>query len=104
LKTLFNFEGDYIMAKKGGKSKGFISQGIHSNVSAGTLNAIRREQDPSVKALNIQRAWLRGQNPWMTIDNPSKEQTNKRKIRVRANDVLGHPKERAKKLFQMPGA
>jgi hypothetical protein len=92
------------MAKKGGKSKGFISQGLHSNVSRSTLNAIKQDRDPGEKWLNIQKAWLKGQNPWMTIDNPSKEQTNKRKIRVRANDVLGHPKERAKKMFQMPGA
>lgn len=92
------------MAKKGGKSKGFVSQGIHSNVSRSTLNAIRKDRDEGEKWLNIQKAWLKGQNPWMTIDNPNKEDKSRLKIRVRSNDVLGHPKERAKKMFQMPGA
>lgn len=91
------------MAKKA-SGKTYTSKGEHRNVSRNTLSAIRKDRDPAEKVMNIQKAWLKGQNPWMTIDNPNKEQTNKRKIRVRANDVLGHPKERAKKMFQMPGA
>jgi hypothetical protein len=77
------------MAKKGGKSKGFISKGIHSNVSSGTLNAVKAERSEADNALNRQKAWLNGSNPWVTIDNPNKEQTNKRRIRVRMNDLRG---------------
>jgi hypothetical protein len=58
-----------------------------------------RSSDPSVKAMNVQAAYWKGQNPWITIDNPNKEQTNKRKIRVRANELLGNPKERQKNRF-----
>jgi hypothetical protein len=52
--------------------------------------------------LNKQRAWVNGSNPWLTIENPNKEQTNKRFIRVRMNDLNGGPaKERSKKIFAM---
>ena len=77
------------MAKKGGKSKGFISQGIHSNVSSATRRAMRAGVSEADKLLNKQKAWLAGKNPWVTIANPNKEQTNKRFIRVRYNDVMG---------------
>ena len=75
--------------KKGGKSSGFISQGIHSNVSKSTRRAMRAARSEAEKLLNKQKAWLKGGNPWVTIDNPNKEQTNKRKIRVRMNDLRG---------------
>lgn len=88
--------------KKGGKSKGFISQGIHSNVSKKTLNAMRADRSEAEKLLNKQRAWLKGANPWVTIDNPNKEQTNKRKIRVRMNDLMGGTaKDREKRAYIM---
>ena len=38
------------------------------------------------------------QNPWLTIENPSKEQTNRKFIRVRANDYWGNPKPPKEKL------
>lgn len=91
------------MAKKS-SGKTYVSKGIHSNVTSSTLSAIRKERHSSEKLINIQNAWLKGQNPWVTIDNPSKEQTNKRFIRVRANELWGHPKERLKKMFVMSGS
>jgi hypothetical protein len=88
--------------KKGGKSSGFISQGIHKNVSKKTLNAMRAERSEADKMLNKQHAWLNGKNPWVTIDNPNKEQTNKRKIRVRMNDLMhGTAKDREKRAIIM---
>lgn len=90
------------MAKKGGKSKGFISQGLYRNVSKKTLNAIRADRPEADKFLNKQRAWLNGKNPWVTIANPNKEQTNKRFIRVRMNDLMGgSAKEREKRMYTM---
>lgn len=91
------------MAKKG-SGKTYTSKGIHSNVSRGTLAAMRRDRDPSEKIINIQKAWLANKNPWVTIENPNKEQTNRRFIRVRANELWGNPKEREKKMFVMTGA
>ena len=90
------------MAKKGGKSKGFVSQGIHSNVKKSTLAGVRADRSEIDKMLNKQRAWLNGSNPWVTIDNPNKEQTNKRKIRVRMNDLMGgSAKDREKRAYVM---
>lgn len=61
------------------------------------------ETSEAVRALNLQRAYFKGQNPWFTIANPNKEQTNKKFIRVRANDVMLHPKEREKRGYRMGG-
>jgi len=94
------------MAKgKGSSGKTYSSKGERSNVSARTLSTMRREKYEGDKMLDLQRAWAKGQNPWMTIENPNKNETNKRFIRVKMNDTnLGNPKERQKKMFQMPGA
>jgi hypothetical protein len=91
------------MAKKA-SGKTYVSKGIHSNVKGSTLAGMRRDRDSSDKVINIQRAWLANKNPWVTIENPNKEQTNRRFIRVRANELWGNPKEREKKMFVMQGA
>jgi hypothetical protein len=83
------------MAKKGGKSKGFISQGIHSNVSRSVTNAMRREYLASgERIMNQLKAWKKNKNVVLTIENPNKNETNKRYIRVRAHDVWGSPKSK----------
>lgn len=79
---------------KGGKSKGFVSQGTHSNVSRDTLKDMKRSRTELEKQLNKTRAYWAGKNPWITIDNPNKNETNKRQIRVKANTLWGTPKER----------
>ena len=81
------------MGKKGGKSKGFISQGIHSNVQRSVLNAMRQDYMASGERLANQRsAWAKGRNVVLTIENPNKNETNKRYIRVSARDLWGSPK------------
>lgn len=81
------------MAKKGGKSKGFISQGVHSNVSRSTKHAMRKDYMSSGQRIVNQRAaWAKGLNVVLTMENPNKAQTNKRFIRVNARDVWGSPK------------
>lgn len=72
------------MAKKGGKSKGFISKGIHSNVDRKITNAMRSEYLQSgERVLNQMAALRKGKDVVMTIANPNKEQTNKKFIKVR---------------------
>lgn len=72
------------MAKKGGKSKGFISKGIHSNVAQSTTNKMRRDYLQSgERLLNQMAALKKGRDVVFTIDNPNKNETNKRKIKVR---------------------
>ena len=81
------------MGKKGGKSKGFISQGIHSNVNRGVLKAMRQDYLASGDRMANQRAaWAKGKNVVLTIENPNKNETNKRYIRVKARDLWGSPK------------
>ena len=77
------------MAKgKGGKSKGYISSGIHSNVSRSTKNAMRRDYMASGDRINNQlNAFRAGKNVVVTIQNPNKNETNRPFIRVNARDV-----------------
>lgn len=89
---------------KGKKASGssYTSAGINSNVSRSTLNGMKKDRNPGVKMLNLQKAWLKGLNPWITMENPDKNDTSRRFIRVRMNDTyLGNPKERSKKMYVM---
>lgn len=72
------------MAKKGGKSKGFISQGAHSNVSKKLRNAMRSDYMKSGdRLLNQQAALAKGKDIVMTIPNPNKEDKSRAFIKVR---------------------
>lgn len=89
---------------KGKKSSGktYTSKGQGRNVSRSTLRLMRESKTEGDKLIDKQKAWLKGSNPWVTIDNPNKEQTNKRRIRVRMNDLMhGSVKEREKNMYVM---
>jgi hypothetical protein len=76
------------MGKKGGKSSGFISQGIHSNVSKATRRAMRTAYLASgERIINQRKAFDAGKNVMVTIPNPNPNETNKRFIRVNAKTV-----------------
>ncbi len=76
------------MAKKGGKSKGAVSAGIHSNVNKSITNAIRRDyMASSERLMNQLRAFRQRKNVMVTIENPNKNETDKRYIRVPASQV-----------------
>ena len=78
------------MGKKGGKSSGFVSQGIHSNVRKDIRNAMRRDYLASgERMMNQIAAWRKGRNVVFTIPNPNPNETNKRFIRVNARDLKG---------------
>lgn len=51
-------------------------------------------RDPSDRVINQLNAWLEGKNVVLTIDNPNKNETAKRFIRVNAHDVWGDPRKR----------
>jgi hypothetical protein len=72
----------------------YTSKGERHNVSRSLCNAIKRDRSELEKIIFKQKAWLKSQNPWITIDNPNTNETNKRKIRVRANQLWGDPKPR----------
>lgn len=79
------------MAQK--KREKYISKGKHSNVASGTLTAMRRAVGGADRLLNTKRAWKAGKNPWLTISNPNKSETNRLFIRVRSNEHWGDPKK-----------
>jgi hypothetical protein len=81
------------MGKKGGKSSGFISQGIHSNVDRSIRHAVRKDYlSGGQRIVNQRAAWAKGKNVILTMENPNKNETHKRFIRVNARDVWGSPK------------
>ena len=65
------------------------SKGERRSVVAG-VKEVRRDRSPLEKAANILKAWRAGKNPWVTVPGPS---SNKRFIRVKANDYYGNPKK-----------
>lgn len=88
------------MAKnKGGRSKGYVSAGVHSNVSTGLKQAMRAGYKQSIdRALNEVRAYAAGKPVMVTIENPNKAETNKRFIRVPASQVYKNGP-----LYRYPG-
>lgn len=84
--------------KKGGKSKGFISQSQRPNVKRNVLKAVRRDITASEKMANVMSAYLAGRNPWVTIANPNDKQTNAKYIRVKAEELWGSPKNRGYRM------
>lgn len=91
------------MGKKS-SGKTYTSKGERANVASATLNSIKRTRDAGQKMMNIQDAFIRGHNPWITIVNPNKNETNKRFIKVRAKDLYGYDhKDRLKNAYRMKG-
>jgi hypothetical protein len=85
------------MAKKA-SGKHYTSKGERrSSIST-------RSTDPADRTINVQKAYWAGQNPCVTIDNPNKNDPSRSKIRVRANDIWGNPKEREKNRYVIGGS
>lgn len=78
---------------RGKKSSGkhYTSKGERRNVNKKITNAVRRDKKANLVSYmaNLVNEWRKGKNPWVTIDNPNTNETNKRRIRVRADDVWG---------------
>ena len=86
------------MAKKS-SGKSYTSKGERKNVSNATRAAMRASRPASQKQLDILNEWKKGKNPWITIENPNKNETNKRFIKIRLSDMKGTYKEAEKKFF-----
>lgn len=89
------------MSKPKGQRKQYISNGERQSVNQKVLNAMRKAISSADKWLELKRQWERGNNPWLTIANPNKAETNKRFIKVRANDHWGSPKSHFNQKFIM---
>lgn len=82
------------MAKKGGKSSGKVSAGIHSNVSTSTKRAMRAAYMASGdRIINQRKAFDAGKNVMLTIPNPNKEDRSRLFIRVPAPQVWNNFKK-----------
>ena len=84
----------------GKKSSGntYQSKGERPNVKRNILNAVRRDVTPSQKMEHIMTAYLKGRNPWLTVPNSNTNETNKKFIRVKSEDLWGNPKHRGFRL------
>lgn len=79
------------MAKK--KSRAHqVSKGERKSTARKTTLAIKNARSLEWKMENLIKSWSKGLNPWITVNNPNKEETNKRTIRIRTNDYWGYPK------------
>lgn len=77
---------------RGKKSKGknYTSKGERPNVAKSTRKAMRRDylENHGVERVgNQMKAFLKGKRVMLTIENPNKNETNKRFIRVPAGEV-----------------
>lgn len=79
------------MGKKKASGKHYTSKGL-VGVNQSVQNAVRRDRHPLDTVLNKFDAFKHGKNVYFTIDNPNPNETNKRRIRVRARDIYGDPR------------
>ena len=71
------------------------SKGERRSVVGG-VRAARASVDPITKEMNLLSCWRAGKNPWITISGTA---SNKRFVRVKANDLYGDPKSAMKFSF-----
>jgi len=76
------------MGKKKTRSK-YTSKGGAPSVNKKTLNGMRKDRPAGLTDLYKLDAWSKGKNTWFTIENPNKNETNKRFIRVRGSELFG---------------
>ena len=75
------------MGKKRQRAKQ-VSKGERRPIDPKWRKQYRKEYNGSTAQMqNKLEAWLAGKNVMLTIENPNKNETNKRFIRVNANDV-----------------
>ena len=75
------------MGKKRQRAK-YTSKGERRPIDPKLKKMARREWVGSTAQMTAKyAAWLSGKNVMLTIENPNKNETNKRFIRVNANDV-----------------
>jgi hypothetical protein len=81
---------------KGKKSKGttYVSKGIHCQRDRYGLRKqhLLECRGSLAEAINKHDAWRAFKNVVLTIENPNKNETAKRFIRVNAREVWGSPK------------
>ena len=77
----------------------YTSKGTGDGISRKVCNSVRRNRSEAEKILIKQKAWSKGQNPWLSVPNPNPNNTKERMVRVRANDYWGDPRA----IYKMGG-
>lgn len=82
------------MAKGKIKRAKYTSQGIHSSVAKNITNEVRREyMASSARIMNQLAAHQKGKRVVVTMENPNKNETNKKFIRVLAKAIWKDPRQ-----------
>lgn len=80
------------MAKRKSNSTKYTSKSERKNVAQQVQNAMRRDYMQSAdRILNQLKAHMAGKKVMLTIENPNKNQTNKRLIKVPSTDIWKKP-------------
>jgi hypothetical protein len=69
------------------KRSKYTSKGERSSMNRKVTNSIRKDRPIGDRLLNQMKAWSKGKRTMVTIENPNKNETNKRFIRVEGNDT-----------------
>jgi hypothetical protein len=73
------------MGKKKTRSK-YTSSGECPTISRSISNSVRQDVSDATTLLRQLKMWGKGKRTMVTIENPNKNETNKRFIRVEGND------------------
>lgn len=83
--------------------KSLTSKGSHSTVRRALVRDTNADR-PVIDGISHKlTAWRAGKNPWLTIANPDKSATNRRFIRVRADEYYGSPRATFDSGFKSQG-
>lgn len=70
----------------------YVSKGERRAVARGVCKAVKRERSVIDYWTIKQKAWLKGQNPWIVVPNGNTSDTKARFVRVRAETEWGDPR------------
>ena len=80
---------------KGKSSKGtkYVSKGERRNIQSSVTKAVKLSRTMGENMIHLVDSYMKDQNPWITVPNPNTNETNKRIIRVRVNELWGNSKD-----------
>lgn len=70
----------------------YVSKGERRSIARDVCKAVKRDRSVIDYWMIKQRAWLKGQNPWIVVPNGNTSDTRARFVRVRAETEWGDPK------------
>lgn len=70
----------------------YVSKGERPSISPSVCKAVKRDRSVIDYWVRKQKAWLKGQNPWISVPNGNTSDTRARYVRVRAETEWGDPR------------